>query len=127
MLPCNMLKWQSFGETPRMSTSTLSVSAMDLPGPIRAAALRHALIAGAQRVIARRDLLNKINVFPVPDGDTGTNLAFTLGGVLAGALSRRTQGAGERLALRFDAFGMAAGADGDRIGHRGPFGAVMNS
>jgi len=44
--------------------------------------LRRALRAGIQRVIAQRDELNRINVFPVPDGDTGTNLAFTLGAML---------------------------------------------
>jgi dihydroxyacetone kinase-like predicted kinase len=42
--------------------------------------LRRALIAGIQRVIAQREEINRINVFPVADGDTGTNLAFTLGG-----------------------------------------------
>jgi len=62
---------------------------------IRGPALRRALIAGARRVIADRDVLNKINVFPVADGDTGSNLAFTLGSVLTGALSRRIAGAGE--------------------------------
>ena len=62
---------------------------------IRGPALRRALIAGARRVIADRDALNKINVFPVADGDTGNNLAFTLGSVLTGALSRRIAGAGE--------------------------------
>ncbi len=62
---------------------------------IRGPALRRALISGARRVVADRDVLNKINVFPVADGDTGSNLAFTLGSVLAGALSRRTAGAGE--------------------------------
>lgn len=36
------------------------------------------LMAGIQEVIAARDHLNKINVFPIPDNDTGTNLAFTL-------------------------------------------------
>ena len=36
------------------------------------------LNAGIQRVISRQDHLNKINVFPVPDSDTGTNLAYTL-------------------------------------------------
>ena len=61
---------------------------------IRGPALRHALISGARRVVSDRDVLNKINVFPVPDGDTGSNLAFTLGSVLAGALSHRTPGAG---------------------------------
>ncbi|MFQ6606032.1 MAG: DegV family protein [Fidelibacterota bacterium] len=34
--------------------------------------------AGLHRVLAREAYLNKINVFPVPDGDTGTNLAYTL-------------------------------------------------
>src|SRR5688572_28758368 len=67
------------------------------PPLIRGPALRRALIAGASRVIAERETLNRINVFPVPDGDTGSNLAFTLGGVLAGALSRRTHDAGELL------------------------------
>lgn len=40
--------------------------------------LKHAILAGAERVINTQDNLNKINVFPVPDGDTGTNMASTL-------------------------------------------------
>lgn len=76
----------------------MNAAFLESPRPlIRGPALRRALIAGARRVIAQREQLNKINVFPVPDGDTGSNLAFTLGGVLAGALSRRTQGAGDLL------------------------------
>ena len=67
------------------------------PIHIRGPALRRALIAGARRVISQREALNKINVFPVPDGDTGSNLAFTLGNILTGALSRRTPGAGDLL------------------------------
>lgn len=43
--------------------------------------LQYALIAGIAQVQSRRDLLNQINVFPVPDGDTGTNLVFTLNSV----------------------------------------------
>lgn len=64
---------------------------------IRAPMLRRALIAGARRVIRHRDFLNKINVFPVPDGDTGSNMAFTLGNVLTGALNRRAHSTGELL------------------------------
>lgn len=76
----------------------MNVAFVEPPRPlVRGPALRRALIAGARRVIAQRETLNKINVFPVPDGDTGSNLAFTLGGVLAGALSRRAQGAGDLL------------------------------
>ncbi len=64
---------------------------------ITAPALRRALIAGMRRVISRKDLLNKINVFPVPDGDTGSNLAFTLSSVLSGSLSRRARSTGALL------------------------------
>jgi uncharacterized protein len=39
--------------------------------------LRRALVAGCDFVQQRRAELNRINVFPVPDGDTGTNLALT--------------------------------------------------
>jgi len=41
----------------------------------------HALRAGIRRVISKKEYLNKINVFPVPDGDTGTNMAFTLNAI----------------------------------------------
>lgn len=41
-------------------------------------ALKRALLAGIARVVAERDGLNRINVFPVADGDTGSNLGFTL-------------------------------------------------
>lgn len=51
--------------------------------------LRRAFIAGARRAIAAGDELNRINVFPVPDGDPGSHLSSTLGHVLQGALSRR--------------------------------------
>lgn len=60
-------------------------------------ALRRALIAGIRRVIARRDEINRINVFPVADGDTGTNLAFTLGSVLQVVNAGRQGHAGELL------------------------------
>jgi len=39
---------------------------------------RLAVIAAAKSLIRNEDYLNKINVFPVPDGDTGTNMAATL-------------------------------------------------
>ena len=46
--------------------------------------LCRAVIAGARFVAERAEPLNKINVFPVPDGDTGTNLASTLQKTAAG-------------------------------------------
>ena len=41
-----------------------------------------ALQSGIHRVIERQDNLNAINVFPVADGDTGTNLSLSLGSAL---------------------------------------------
>ena len=40
--------------------------------------LYNAFLAGGNAVIEDKDYLNKINVFPVPDADTGTNLAATV-------------------------------------------------
>lgn len=40
--------------------------------------LRDALTAGTERVAAWAELLDRINVFPVPDGDTGRNLSISL-------------------------------------------------
>jgi len=46
-----------------------------------AAALRSA-VEGYRDALARhREVINRLNVYPVPDGDTGTNMALTLGSV----------------------------------------------
>lgn len=42
----------------------------------------NALVSGAVSVIQSRSELNRINVFPVADGDTGSNLSATMGAVL---------------------------------------------
>ena len=52
--------------------------------------LYYAFLAGGQAVIADEDYLNKINVFPVPDADTGTNLASTLHSIAQGAKHGKT-------------------------------------
>ena len=44
--------------------------------------LHSALVAGINNVILNQEYLIKINVFPVPDGDTGTNMAFTLTSII---------------------------------------------
>lgn len=49
--------------------------------------LRRSLLAAAEWVGVGRDELNRINVFPVPDGDTGTNLTLTMRSI-ADALQR---------------------------------------
>ncbi|MHB1193690.1 MAG: DAK2 domain-containing protein [Longimicrobiales bacterium] len=40
--------------------------------------LRRSLVAACEYAQGQRSELNRINVFPVPDGDTGTNLALTV-------------------------------------------------
>ena len=35
-------------------------------------------LAGAQNIEAKKDYINELNVFPVPDGDTGTNMTMTI-------------------------------------------------
>lgn len=50
-----------------------------LDGDTFAAALR----SGIHRVLGQQELLNRINVFPVADSDTGTNLALSLGSTLS--------------------------------------------
>mgnify|MGYP006278171713 CR=1 FL=1 len=44
-----------------------------------------AFLAGSKTVKREREYLNKINVFPVPDSDTGTNMVNTLNAILNGA------------------------------------------
>ncbi len=44
--------------------------------------LYYSFLAGAQRIFEHQQLLNKINVFPVADADTGTNLASTMRSIM---------------------------------------------
>ena len=48
---------------------------------LTAEGLRHALLVACDHAQRMRAELNRINVFPVPDGDTGTNFALTLAAV----------------------------------------------
>lgn len=46
---------------------------------ISGAELREMFISAAANVDNNKTIINDLNVFPVPDGDTGTNMALTLG------------------------------------------------
>ncbi|MFH1176245.1 MAG: DegV family protein [Acidobacteriota bacterium] len=83
-----------------------------LTGPRLARALR----AGAIAVVREQEHLNRINVFPVPDADTGTNLAATLRATAAAlnAAGRVTVGQTARVA-----------ADAALDGARGNSGAIF--
>ena len=74
------------------------------------------LVSGIHCVIADQTFLNKINVFPVPDGDTGTNLSLSLGAAL-GILENPADKPLGRL--------LAATADVLLDGARGNSGAIM--
>ena len=45
---------------------------------INAVLLRDLFIAGADALDANKEYINELNVFPVPDGDTGTNMTMTI-------------------------------------------------
>ncbi len=40
--------------------------------------LQKMFIAGAKRLESQKEIINELNVFPVPDGDTGTNMNLTI-------------------------------------------------
>ena len=50
-----------------MATNTISVDM-----------LARMFLAGAQNIEAKKEYINELNVFPVPDGDTGTNMSLTI-------------------------------------------------
>jgi len=81
------------------------------------AGLRGALITSAEYVNRHRADLNRINVFPVPDGDTGTNLALTVGSI-AEQLRRNTD----------TSLGVVAraAADAGIMGARGNCGMILS-
>jgi hypothetical protein len=84
------------------ATATMEVAVqpvLALGGVELAAALR----TGIHRLIAREEVINKINVFPVPDGDTGTNLALTLQAVLSALRAGPEPHAGQLLTRVADA------------------------
>ncbi|MBQ9844889.1 MAG: DAK2 domain-containing protein [Oscillospiraceae bacterium] len=41
--------------------------------------LRDSIISGANLLISKKSSVDELNVFPVPDGDTGTNMSMTIG------------------------------------------------
>lgn len=45
--------------------------------------LRDAFISGANSISNKKKSVDELNVFPVPDGDTGTNMSMTMGNALA--------------------------------------------
>lgn len=78
--------------------------------------LANLLRAGIYRLFEKTDHINKINVFPVPDGDTGTNMSLTLSAVLA-SLDRGPEPHAGSMLVR--------AADAALDGARGNSGAIL--
>lgn len=78
---------------------------------LHAHTLALALRSGIHRVMLEQDTLNRINVFPVADGDTGTNLSLSLGAALGILKNPRTTHLGRMLESVADA--MLDGARGN--------------
>jgi DegV family protein with EDD domain len=90
-----------------------------MPAPVlelNGARLSRLLRAGIQRLLADQEHLNRINVFPVPDGDTGTNMALTMGAVLTSLRRGSNDHAGSML---------TRAADAALDGARGNSGAIL--
>lgn len=66
-------------------------------------AFASALVSGIHRVIGDQEVLNRINVFPVADGDTGTNLSLSLGAALPLLVEQEEKHLGTLLASIADA------------------------
>lgn len=46
---------------------------------ISGSSLRDAMISAAYTIASQKQQVDELNVFPVPDGDTGTNMSMTIG------------------------------------------------
>ncbi len=45
---------------------------------VDASVIKKCFLAGANAIDAKKEVINDLNVFPVPDGDTGTNMTMTI-------------------------------------------------
>ena len=45
--------------------------------------LKQAVISGANNISNQKNSINDLNIFPVPDGDTGTNMSMTVNAAVA--------------------------------------------
>ncbi len=79
--------------------------------------LKNMLLVAARNLDQQRDMVNALNVFPVPDGDTGTNMALTLNAAVK-ELERAENGDMGRLTTLL--------ARGSLMGARGNSGVILS-
>ena len=78
---------------------------------IDGAAFRRMMLSAAASIENQKQRINELNVFPVPDGDTGTNMSMTLGA--AAADLRKADGVTLTKAADMTASAMLRGARGN--------------
>ena len=78
---------------------------------------RSMLISGANNLKNERDIVDRLNVFPVPDGDTGTNMSLTMNSAITELESVASNELGEI---------SKAVARGSLMGARGNSGVILS-
>ena len=84
---------------------------------IDAAVFQRMIIHAHAAINAQKQPINDLNVFPVPDGDTGTNMTLTIGAAAA-----------EMRKKHYDTVGQAAGGTASALlrGARGNSGVILS-
>ena len=78
---------------------------------IDGALFQRMIVHGAASINAQKESINELNVFPVPDGDTGTNMSLTIGAAAAEAKKKPAQSVGQ--AASVNASALLRGARGN--------------
>jgi len=94
------------------------VAATTSPHVVTGAGMRRGLARALSRLAEQRDWINDLNVFPVPDGDTGTNMHLTLEAASAEVNSLPGKASVDEVAQ--------AAAHGSLMGARGNSGVILS-
>lgn len=78
---------------------------------VNGAILKQAIISGANNICSQCDRINDLNIFPVPDGDTGTNMSMTISAAVKALEAVDSDNAGE--VAKVTASAMLRGARGN--------------
>jgi len=84
---------------------------------IDAALLKKAFLSAAKSIERKKEIINELNVFPVPDGDTGTNMTLTIMSA-ANDVARLSDPSMEQLAKAI--------SNGSLCGARGNSGVILS-
>jgi DAK2 domain fusion protein YloV len=91
---------------------------MSAPTKLSASDLRSAMTTFASLLRSHREVINRLNVYPVPDGDTGTNMTLTVESVVAALEVEGAEASMESVC--------SAIAKGSLMGARGNSGVILS-